>query len=628
MPGIAGIVYPESTPAGSLVKPMLDTLEHRGDKSRDLVVFKNMEIGIQGGKLTRFHNRIAALDGHLYRTESLRKFLQEKGYPALTASDTELILYAYDVWESSFLEHLEGDFAFFLLDEKNDKLILARDRIGKKPLYWYHDQNHFVFASEIKSILKSGIVPQTLAKDAFAYYLYFGFIPQDMSPVQKVNKLLPSYALHFYHSHYKTIIPYWSYSEHFLHRKKESTETILSNVNELLEESVKMRIPDQKAFGCFLSGGLGSASTAYYLKKLAKGKEINSYSVVFQDETEQDLFAAKDVAKHLAMTHQYEIVTPTNCCDQLLKIFWYLDEPLADPNSIAVWKLATLAASSKVIFSGMGSDELFAGHNRYTVTERKRNYLYWALAPLIPILKHIFLPLLLHISQRSTFKILQQIRTNPWQLDYLNQNALFTDTIRNQAAPEVAHLFDPHVFLHKFHHLSRISSPVASFLYFDVKTRLPDSYILQYERLLTAQNITWNTPFLDRNLIEYLAGFPEPEELQEQETFFILKTLLKDSLPPSFLNRPKKTRRSFLSSWVDTADFSKYFDMLLHGTLVESGLISKKWLLEQLKSTESKRKAFPYLWAILAYEVWIKMFIHNKIDTKPPTISMEDFLNG
>lgn len=625
MSGIAGIVYPDAYQANNLILPMLKIMSHRGPEKEN-ETFKNIEVGICGGSLAQNENGIVGFDGRLQNRELLKATLASSQHPPLGECDADIVLSAYMVWGKSFLEHLQGDFAFFVLDKRKDRLILGRDRIGKKPLYWYHEQDTFIFASELKSILASGAVPQTPNSEALATYLFFGYIPQDLSPIKSVNKLLPGYYLQLNKNQSKSIQSYWSYSSCFAEKNGEDQETSQNNLSVLLKKSVQNNLPTENSFGCLLSGGLGSSSVAYYSRQIEKEKCIPAFSVGFEGENEQDIHAAQEVAEQFHLKHSCKFITPQNFLDDFVKIVWHLDEPLADPNVISTWHLAALAKPVRTVLSGMGSDELLAGHSRYSVEEGKVTPWQQHKQSILTLIEIGILPILQMIYKPGVYHILQQLRTQPWQLYYLNQNALFTDKLLAKAAPRLSHLFDPHVFLHKFHNLSKIPSRVSSLLYFDVKTRLPDCYILQLERLMTAQGLDWRTPFLSKDLVEYVAKLPELQQQTEGETHSYLKAILKNTLPASVLNRPKRTRKDFLKSWATTPEISDLFDMLPEGALVESGIVSSKWIQRQLVTPYHTRAAFRQLWGILALEVWFRIFINRPIQYQPPAISLVELL--
>jgi asparagine synthase (glutamine-hydrolysing) len=616
MKGIAGIVYPDVFQVNHLIFPMLDVLQNGNDSDRDIHTFNNIQIGSVDKKLAVNEKKtiIGGFDGTIYNTTELHKDLVRHGYHFLTEDPTEVLIHAYELWGTKFIERIEGDFAIMILDPLKERIILARDRIGKKPLYWYHSNNHFIFGSQLKSLLATGVIPQAPAADAISSYFFFGYFPQDLTPIKSVNKLLPGHILQYNFNQSKTIEPYWSYSSYFENPTHKHPNTLSKLLNTHLEESVTHQMPSAKEIGCFVSGGLGSASVAYYLKKMGHNKHLTAYSVGFEDENRYDIETAVDVANTLGIDHKTRIITPENFLDNITKIIWHLDEPISDPNIIATWELSALASLDvKHVFSGMGSDEFLAGHNRYTLKEQQIDAVTKAIEISKPFVYKFLVPIVNMFYKPLAYRLLKESRTDPWQFEYLKQNALFPEHVMKKACPKLAGLFDPEVFLHKFHHINRVQSSVSSFLYFDVKTRLADNYMLQYDRITSAHHLSWRTPFLERSLIEFLASLPEPESLTEDETASYLKRLMQDRLPSSVVQRAKKTRRNFIASWIEKSSFHEICKQLEHGTLVETGIISREWLRLALSTPERRVASFKYLWAVFTLEMWFQLFINRPI---------------
>ncbi|CCB86221.1 putative uncharacterized protein [Parachlamydia acanthamoebae UV-7] len=629
MEGIAGIVYPDIFQMNNLSIPLLNALKMRGGNVSDSYTFRNIELGCVGTKLFILpkKNIVLAFDGNLYNLKDLHKELTKTIQAPLKLNVRELILAAYICWGPSFLKYLDGDFALAILDQEKERMIIARDRIGKKPLYWYHQSHYFIFASELKAILATGVVAQTPAIDAFAAYLTFGYVPQDMSPIQNICKLLPGHYLQLNFDGSKFIESYWSYSSYFKKSSNDSKRTLLSQLDALIYRSVEARMPENKPVGCFLSGGLGSASIAYYMRKVLEERPFAAFTVGFEKENEEDVKAAKETALQFHLLHYTEQIPPSDLLSDLVKIIWYLDEPLADPNIVATWRLAKLASTkTHTVFSGMGSDEIFAGHNRYTTEEREQSFFSPLAQFTMQMMRSFLIPLLSVVNKSWAYPLLRHAGTNPWQFNYMKKNTIFSEREIARAAPKLAGLFDPEVFLHKFHHLERIKSLTSSFLYFDVKTRLPDCFILQYERLTTAHQLQWCTPFLDHHLIEYLATFQEPEYLDESETASFLKAIMKAALPSSVAQRPKKTRQTFLREWLITPQIREVFLLLKRGSLVESGLISLRWVQMQIDQLQTSPYAFKYLWSVLILEIWFRLYINRPISSEPPNLSVKEIL--
>lgn len=628
--GLAGIIYPDIFQVDHHISLMLNCLEHRGNHFQQNHFFKNVQMGVCGSSFASNEKNtiFAAIDGEIENLQELKDALEKAGHAFEALTQAELVLKAYCAWNLSLFSHLDGRFAIAIMDQESEQLLLARDRIGEKPLYWAHENNYFLFASEIKSILASGLIPQHPSLESMSSYLYFGFIPQDMSPIENINKLLPGHFLRFHFNGAKAIQPYWSYSSYFENMISSSKDAIVKHVNDTLHSSIEQCLPPsaKEPIGCFMFGGLGSACTAKFLQKSSLHGSLNAFNTSFEGQNEEDLKAAKEAADCLNIPFYSKTISPDRLFDNLVKIAWHLDEPLADPHVIIAWNIAELASKkTQFVFSGMGCDELFAGHQKYTLERASLSYRNKWKLKYMPFLSRFLIPFLNIVYKPAAYELLKQSKSNPWHYDYLRQNAVFDEKLLAKASPKLASLFDPEVFLHKFHHLSRIQSLTSSFLYFDIKTRLADLYILQYERLSTAHQLIWKSPFLNRSIVEYLAGLPNA--ISQTDNTYTLKAILKNTFPPSFLSRAKKSRKDFLSKWIHHPNVMKTFHSLLKGNLIEAGLISEKWLKNLLQFPQKNKNSFQILWSILALEIWYRLFISQPVQQRPPDISLIDFLN-
>jgi len=629
MKGIAGIVYPDVYQVDHLIFPMLDVIQNSLETQRDVHSYNNIQIGVTESKLAFNEKKtiVCGFHGNIFNVSEIHQELIKHGHHLIVNNHAEILVHAYELWGHKFLEKIDGDFSIMILDPNKERIILARDRIGKFPLYWFHNNNHFIFGSQLKALLSTGVIPQAPAPDALASYFYFGYLPQDITPIREVNKLLPGHFLQYNFNQSKTIEPYWSYSCFFEKQIRKHKNTIATDLDHLIVNSMKKRMPESEDLGCLISGGIGSASAAYYATKVAKNKSLQSFSLGFKEHNEEDVNIAESVAKSLGIGNQSRLITKDNFLDNLVKIVWHLDEPMADPNIVATWSLAELASSSvKHVISGMGCDELLAGHNRYTIQEQQVGHLTRLLQIPKPFINQLIVPLINKFNKPLALHILKQSRTNPWQYDYLSQNSLFEDKILKKVAPKLSGLFDPEVFLHKFHNLGRIRSNLASFMYFDVKTRLADCYTLQYHRLMQANGLVWNSPFLDQELIEFLASLADPDQLDVEDTAKFLKTLMKDVFPKSIIERQKVARPNLLSEWIEHPPILEVFQNLRYGTLVETGIISEEWLDHTLSSKEGRCRSFRYLWGILILEIWFQLFINQPITFKCPETSIQEML--
>ena len=375
--GLAGIIYPNTQQISDLIFPMLKILRYRAAAEQETYTYKNLQFG--ACRALAFNEKktiVLALDGFIENLPELQKELKKSGHACDGSSVQELLLCAYAHWDIHFLDKINGDFSIVLFDQAKECLYLVRDRIGKKPLYWYDGKNYFIFASEIKSMLASGVIPQTPAGDALATYLSFGYFPQDITPIKDINKLLPGHYLQFHLNIGKTIQRYWSYRSFFKNQSDRPEDSIVCELNELLTQAVQQRIPQDHLPGCLVTGGLGSATIAYYVRKALPKQSLDTFSVCFKGQNEEDVEAAKQISAQLHLKPHVDVIDAGTLLDELARIVWHLDEPIGDPNNISgVWKLAQAARHSSSVFSGMGSDELFAGHAAIVRQKGKRSFL-------------------------------------------------------------------------------------------------------------------------------------------------------------------------------------------------------------------------------------------------------------
>jgi len=630
MTGICGIIYPNPLHTTRMISPMLETLEQRGGKEKGSELYKNLELGCSGQPIAYNSKKTVwlAFDGTITNTDTILAELKKKEHTPQNGKIASLLIEAYETWGTDFVQHIEGSFVIALFDEKKEQLLIIRDRIGKKPLYWYHHQDHFVFASDLKALLTTGLVPQTASLGAMSAYLFFGYFPQDLAPIQKVSKLLPGHHLTIHLDQNKRIRQYWSYSSLFEAEPCCSFEEQVHTLDHLLSSAICRSAESGKDVGCFVSGGLGSASVASYLHEACCPKKLSAFSMGFSGENDQDIASASMTANTLQIKHYVGNVNKEDIFNDLVEIIWHLGEPLADPNIVATWRIAKLAAThSQTVFSGMGTDELLAGHRRYILPEQKLGMFTKCANQIKPALKQFLLPLLTMIYRPAALRFLKHYPTNPWQAEYLSENAILSGPMLKTAAPNLANLFDPEIFLNKFYHIGRIPYDLDATLYLDVKTRLVDLYIRQYECLTSVHNLNWLSPFLDENIVTLLASLPKTRA-PEQSSLSLLKNLVSETLPAAVVNRPKKVRHHFLENWLNTPSIRKTFERLENGTLVGNGIISKKWIHTLLHKPPKEVNAFLCLWQILCLEIWFKLFVDNVARRRPPNISLSDLLES
>ncbi len=617
---IAGIIYPDIFQMTHLIESMMSPLAKTATTPIDYYTLKNMEFALLGSSFATNERKSTVLgfDGLLTNVKELKK-----EHPFLDDSSlAHIALSAYEHFGPSFLKKLQGEFVIVLYDSNREELILARDPIGKKNLYWYQDNNHFLFSSSLKSLLITGIVPKTIAKDAIAAYLYLGYFPQDLTPIKNVNKLLPGCSLTLKSHGALQIEPFWSLSSHFNKPTPNPIEA-LHEFDEKLANAVKKKLPQTKpTAGCFISGGLGSAAIAYYVTKNATN--VSSYTSYFDGESKENLIAAKSVAETLKIPQEIKKITPASFLQSLIPIISTLEEPIADPNIVATYEMAHMAkGKTRVVFSGMGSDELLGAHNRYTVDEASLSPKERLKEVFSPVVTNCLIPLCKWLYKPLAYKMIKSSKINPWQYQYLEHNTIFNKRELSELSPSLVNLFDPEVFLNRFEVLTSFSSKISSYLYIDIKTRLVDAYIFQYAKLCNAEGLEWRTPYFDLPLIEFLVSLHEPQSQNDQETGLFLQKLFEGIYPKDVVFRPKRRKNDFLHSWLENEEIRETFKLLENGYLVENGLISKEWLQLALKG---KKSDFKGLFSLLVLEIWTRLFITDSFSEIPEETTLAEFL--
>lgn len=629
MPSIAGIVYPTIFQTEKLVDVMLGTMEHRGGKKKETHSYKNVEIGISGGNISSNDRQtiFVMIDGTIYNETNLRSDLKSAGYSCSKESTAKILVLSYELWGNDFIQKLNGSFVITIFDQNAKSLLLIRDRIGKKPLYWSNNQNHFIFSSEIKGIISTGIVAQAPSLEAISAYLFFGYIPQDMCPIKGVNKLLPGYYLQYNLDGKISIHSYWSLSSYFMKPTHESEDDIMNRLDNLLLDSIKIRMPEECKVSCFLDGKIDSSSVAYYLHKLADEKKIalHGHTVKFKSKDQADTEDICFLAEKLKIPIDKDFIDEDNIFKDLIKIVWFLDEPIADPQISLTWRLCKMASEqSQTVFSSMGSEELFGSHTRYLQSQKtiKRP----SLLNILPnsLIRHL-LPFIKALHSKTAFSILRKFHTDPEKLYYLTQNAIFNSKEISFISPTLSQYFNSMVFLQKFYQLVQLEPGMDSLLYFDIKTALPDKRLLQFERFTSAYQISWRTPFLDHRIIEYLVGIPYKSKSMKDRTAFPLRKLMENAFPASFIYREEQTRREYFKDWLKKKPFKEMFPWIEGGVLSESGFISSKKISGIINKQKNQEKQFQQLWSILILEIWFRLFINKPTGSLSNIVSQVPF---
>jgi len=558
MCGIAGffrIAGHDSRNAGGIITRMTESLRHRGPDEKGFFVDEYVALGhrrLSIIDLSQGQQPMAADDGRLqivfngeiYNFAAIRNELEKKGALFHSCSDTEVILQAYRVWGKECLEKFNGMFAFALWDRETRTLFAARDRVGKKPFYYYWDGQLFVFASEIKALLQTGFVPSTIDYRALDCYFSFGYIPAPMTIFSSVSKLPPAHSITV---SAKDFVKerYWNLDFHDSSSKSDAE--ILDEFQSILDDAVAIRLVSEVPLGAFLSGGLDSTLVVSSMAATLDHPVLTN-SIGFRGDSHDELPIARLVAEYLHTDHREFIVQP-NVAAVLEDIAWYFDEPFADSSAVPTWYVCKMARESvTVALSGDGGDENFGGYTfryiphlaesriRAALPLGMRRHLFGPLGRLYPAssmmpralrLKTIFENLALSDAQafyRDLIWLRPDIRNKVYRKDFLDVLKGYTPFEEVRSLYESSHAFDP---------LSRA-------LYTDINLYMTDNCLVKVDRMSMAHSLEVRSPLLDYRLMEFAASLPVRFKIRGRRGKVIFRHLAAQRLPPEILALPKK----------------------------------------------------------------------------------------
>ena len=626
MCGIYGLLNlkDRSTPPG-LLKAMGAVIPHRGPDDEGQYASGAIALGMRRLSiidLSGGHQPISNEDGsiwvicngEIYNFLELREELEKKGHRFSTHSDTEVLVHLYEQEGVNFLARLRGMFGLALWDQNRSRLILARDRVGKKPLYIRREANRVLFASEIKSILQVENVPREINGEALRDYLELGFVPAPRTMFLGIEKILPGHYLEIERGEIREG-QYWNAD--FTHIEKRSEQEWIELVRHKLEESVRIRLISDVPLGAFLSGGIDSSTIVAIMAKITN-QPVKTYSIGFEGEDQfyNELPYASIVAKAVGSDH-HEIIVRPDVVDLLPKLIWHLDEPIADSASITTYLVSRLARESvTVILSGVGGDELFGGYPRYLGDSI---YRYYRLLP--ATLRRRILPAVLknlpqdrHSFWKNKFRYAAAF-VNTAELSpaerYMSYISIFSPELRDQTLRSTAFQAEKADDLQaRYFRNGRTEDPLNQSIYVDLKTSLPDDLLALTDKMTMAASIECRAPFMDHELIELASRIPSNLKVHGMTMKYLLKKAVEPWLPPEIIHRRKRGFGAPVGSWL-----RKDLEALVRDTLSESqinkrGFFDPKTVQGIIAAHHSERADYTdHLLTLINFELWSRIFI-------------------
>jgi asparagine synthase (glutamine-hydrolysing) len=611
MCGICGIVGSNNK---KLLHKMCQAISHRGPDDSGLYLGSRVGLGHQRLSIIDLstghqpiHNEDQSIwvvfNGEIYNYHQLRKELQAKGHRFYTKSDTEVIVHLYEELGRECAGRLRGMFAFAIWDAEREELLLARDRLGIKPLYYIQTQGKLLFASEIKSLLQyEGISPQ-LNEFALDRYLSFRFVPGPHSIFQGVQKIQPGHIL-CYKQNSLRVEKYWDIQ--FCPDYSKSFDFFVETFYEKLQQSIDLRLMSEVPLGAYLSGGLDS-SFIVGLMSLLTNKPVATFSVGFPEEKYNELGYAQIIADHFQTQH-HTLYAERNDADLMHKIIWHLDEPLADAAVIPTYLMSQLTKQHvTVVLSGEGADELLAGYPKYKVLSLANK-----ISSILP---------------SAGWRGLATLFTHNIDL-YRLFSALDSGRDRANAYTRLVSVFSKEekdrLYTHKFKQAIRQQEPLEQFirpyfstdadplsqlLHLDIKTWLPDDLLLKNDKMTMAHAVEARVPYLDHELVEFMATIPAKYKLKLLQDKYILRKAMSRIIPKTVCRRKKTGFSVPLESWFKGEMRAKVAEVLNKETVAAQGYFNWNYvehILNQDLNNQYYRRQF---WALFTFAVWHKVFL-------------------
>ena len=618
MCGIAGIADVTGRPVDrALLQAMTAVQAHRGPDGEAVVCRGAVGLG---------HRRLAIIDlstgdqpmasddgrvwivfnGEIYNFRELRRELEAAGARFRTQSDTEVILRAYEADGPACVSRLRGMFAFAILDERTRRLVLARDRVGIKPLVYSWDGRRLLFASEIKGIVEDGAVPRELDRDALGEYLTYHYVPAPRTIFASVRKLPPASTLVLpLDGGAPEISRYWRLR--FAPESGIAEGEWIERLGAELADAVRSHMVSDVPIGAFLSGGMDS-STVVALMAEASPTPIRTFSIGFDEADFDELRFARQVAARYGTDH-YELVVKPSALDVLPKLAWHLDEPFADSSAIPTYYVAKITREHvTVALSGDGGDENFAGYRRYA-----RALALGARMDRIPA--RLARPLLRLASRLLPIGAPGQAYAGLLGAGPLERYArLITyerpETLRRALSDDMADVAARVSAPASFGRLAAeggTADPVSTLQHIDIHTYLPDDILAKVDRTSMAVSLEARVPLLDHRLMEFVATIPSSLKLRDGTGKYLLKRAMAARLPAEILARRKMGFGVPLGTWFRAELRDMTHDLLLAPRTRQRGIFRPSWVEWLVRTHEAgRRDCSARIWALLCFELWMR----------------------
>ncbi|NWF24844.1 asparagine synthase (glutamine-hydrolyzing) [Streptomyces sp. PKU-EA00015] len=606
-----------SSPDPEQVRAMCRVIAHRGpdgegyhvDDRAALGMVRLAIIDVAGGDQPVYNeNRTVAavFNGEIYNFRELRAQLTARGHRFTTDGDTEVLVHLYEEYGEDLVGHLRGMFTFAVWDTARRRLLLARDRVGKKPLYYRQAGSSLAFASELKALVADPSVPREVDPVALHHYLTYQYVPAPWSIYRGIRKVPPGHLL-VWEDGEARLRRYWKLD--FTPRPVDSEEEAAEHVRHLLLDATRVRMVSERPLGAFLSGGIDSSSVVAAMARLSD-RPVKTFCIGFDDQRYDERAYAASVARRYGTDHHEFVVAGSSALDVLPRVTRQFDEPFADSSSIPSFFVAELSRRHvTVVLNGDGGDECFGGYRRYAFMQKLGRV--QPPAQLRGMFRRIGSSLEEQSGRGTRLhtggRILRLLGEAP-QRRYASLMAYFHNdekaALYSQAMREQVAGVDSYALIDRAYEESCAGDDVSRFMDVDVNTYLPGDLLVKVDITTMAHSLEARSPFLDHNVMEWAAGLPARWKVDGQETKTLLRKAVAPWLPTELLSRPKAGFGVPLAEWLRGDLWTLANDLLSDHTARSRGLFRPEEVRRLLDAHRDGRNHSSRLWALLQFELW------------------------
>lgn len=607
----------------SIINRMMRAMNYRGPDDEGTYISKQAALGHRRLSIIDLHTGKQPIsnedqsiwvvfNGEIYNYRELRAELAKHGHVFRTNTDTEVLVHAYEEYGEKLLQKLRGMFAFAIWDEKNHILLLARDRVGIKPLYYSHTEDNLIFASEIKSLLEDPSIKQDIDINLIDRFLTYLYMPGSDTLFKHIKKLLPGYYL-IWQGGNVSVNKYWdlNFSEE---KNSKSFYESKKQLDDLLKESVRLHMISDVPIGILLSGGVDSTALLSYAIS-ETDKPVSTFTVGFENEAFADEREYANIAAKQFGTKHYDMsISVKDFSDFLPNYVWHMEEPVCEPPAIALYYVSRLASEHvKVLISGEGGDEAFAGYPNY------RNYLWLErikkfLGPLSPLSSSLIksLPSVAGVKRIQRYASLMTLpfdryyysrTSHPFSFFNLNGTELYTQDFSSIVNKSYSVI--PTAGLLREMNSSDV---LDRMLYIDAKSWLPDDLLIKADKMTMATSVELRVPLLDHKVLEFAANLPSHFKVNGLTTKHILKEALNARVPPAIIKRKKTGFPIPYGIWLRNEMRSFINEILLDEKTMSRGFFQRSSVERLIKYNSKKSDYSKEIFSLLILELWLRIF--------------------